>query len=182
MKPFIYLALCFSLRGMAEPNVQYHPSVFGPDGAQAAFVSFKDGDREIRYVPPENWTVSNAHFQPTGDKMADAWIDTSPILEPVQWNMEHIKKIQNWVMTSFIPKGSGNIKVVSEEINPLKIGKQETYEITISYNFYGLDYQTSILFVERGKTEFRFIFVAGKQNFEALHSCFRGSLFSLDGI
>ena len=182
MKQIIYIALCVSLHGMAEPNVQYHPSVAGTDGAEAAFVTFKDGDREIRYVPPENWTVSDAHFQPSGKIMADAWIDTIPIQEAIQWDDEHVKKIQSWVLTSFVPNGSENRAVVSEKMNPLKIGSHDTYEITVSYNFYGIDHKTSILFVERGKTEFRFIFVARKQDFEELHALFMGSLFSVDGI
>ena len=182
MKPIIYIALCVSLRVMAEPNVQYHPSVVGSDGAEAAFVTFKDGGHEIRYVPPQNWTVSDAHFKPTGKIIADAWIDTAPIPVAIPWDDEHVKMIQSWVLTSFVPNGSEKRAVVSEKVNPLKIGGHDTYEITVSYNFYGIEHKTSILFVQRGKTEFRFIFVARKQDFEELHSLFMGSLFSVDGI
>ena len=182
MKPILYLALCFSLHAMAQTHFQYHPSVLGDDGAEAAFVTFKAENREIRYVPPADWGISDGHFRPGGEITADVWIDTSPLPAPVQWNEEHIQQIRDWVLTGFIPKQSRNITIVSEELNPLKIGGLATFEITVSYDFFGLDRQTSILFVNRGKTDFRFICAARKQNFEALHSSFRGSLFSVDGI
>ena len=182
MKKLIILALCFSLRAMAGTNFQLHSSEIGSDGPTAAYVTFKNGDHEARYVPPLKWNVSGDIIRPDGKDMAEARIEMIPIPLALPWDKDHVKHVQEWILASFVPKGSINVSVVSAAACSMKICGLEPYEFVVSYACYGLSYQSSVTIVERDKTRFCFIIVAKQKDFQNLHGAFFGSLFSLDGI
>ena len=59
------------------------------------------------------------------------------------------------------------------------INQHETYEVTVLYNFYGADYQLSVLFANLPDTQLRFRTVARKADFDTVHREFRAGLFTL---
>ena len=62
---------------------------------------------------------------------------------------------------------------------PSSCSLQETYGVTIGYNFLGQEYAANVLFVNLGETQVRFRTVARKDDFEKVWRAFRGSLFTL---
>jgi hypothetical protein len=174
----VSLLLCAS----AHAQFAYHPSVPGPDGPTAAFVTFKAGNREVKYCPPVHWERFVDHFRPEKYDLAEASIVTSAIDAATPWTEDHIKQVREAVLSRMVPQGVTKLEVVSEEASPLKICGQETYEITFSCVAYGMEYETSVLFVEKEHTQLRFVLSTRKKDFADLHQVFRGSLFSVDGF
>jgi hypothetical protein len=109
---------------------------------------------------------------------AQATIEQSPLSAPQIFDDATAKQLQQQVLAS-VPSGAQNVTVVSEEKNPLRINQQETYAVTIAYNFYSEDYQLSVIFANLADTQLRFRTVARKADFEKTQREFRASLFSL---
>ena len=78
-----------------------------------------------------------------------------------------------------MPSNASNVTVLEEENNPLQIHQQQTYGVTLAYNFLGQVYEANVLFANLGETQVRFRVVARKDDFDQVRRQFRGSLFSL---
>jgi len=182
MKKFIFLVLCFSLRAMADTNFQFLPSETGSDGPTAAYVTFKNGDHEARYIPPLKWSVAADRLRPEGKDMADARIEMFPIPIALPWDKDHVKQSQEWAISRFVPKDSTDVTVVSSAVSSMKICGLDAYQVVVSYALFGMSYQSSFTIVERDKTRFCFVLTAQKKDFQELQSAFIGSLISVDGI
>ena len=182
MKKLLLLLLCFSLHAMAEPKFQLHPSEPGSDGPTARFVTFKNGNHEIRYVPPAKWSVSADRFQPEEREMAAARIEMFPISPALGWDKEHEKTVREWVMAHFVPKESSNLAFTPETADSLKICGLDSHEIVFTFWLFGMTYQTGVVVVESDNTRFCFILGAQKKDFNELYQAFLGSLYSVDGI
>ena len=174
--------LCFPLSLMADGGLEFHPSVPSEEGMTAAFVTFKDGTHVVKYCVPANWDFSGDVFRPKGKMMAEARLQTFPIPAAIAWDKDHQEKVQEWLLSRYIPKDATNVTVISDELNALKICGNDTYSVVISYNLFGAQQQAGIVVVEREKTRFCFLIESMKSDFKNLFSTFRGSLFSVDGI
>jgi hypothetical protein len=67
---------------------------------------------------------------------------------------------------------------VSQEKNPLLIGRKETFLVIVSYTLYGDNYQRSMMFLNRGNEQVRFQFVSRAVDFKDLQAAFQGSHFT----
>lgn len=145
-------------------------------------ILFHQDGRIISYEQPRGWTytgdASQLKLTPPKISQAQASIEQGALPAPQSFDEAMTKQLQQIVLAS-LPSGAQNMQIVAEERNPVRISQQETYEVTASYNYFGQDYQVSVLFANLDTTQLRFRLVARKVDFDTLHRAFRGSLFSL---
>jgi hypothetical protein len=145
-------------------------------------ILFHQDGHTISYEQPRGWTytgeASGMKLSPPNLSQAQALMEQAPLSAPQNFDEATAKQLQQQVLAS-VPNGAQNIALISEEKNPLRVNRQETYEVTVGYNFFGQDYELSVLFVNLPDTQMRFRTVARKPDFEKVHREFRASLFSL---
>jgi hypothetical protein len=182
MKVSLLISL-FSLASSAVGAIDLSP-VKGErvlDGIKFSQLLFRDGERQITYEPPRNWKYSGDSSQvkltPPDVSQAQAVIDQSPLAAPQVFSEETVKGLQANVL-KYVPPGSLDVAIVSEEKTPVFVNGKETYALTVSYRFANQDYLMSVLYVNLPETQLRFRLVARKADFEKLQKAFRGSVFS----
>ena len=74
--------------------------------------------------------------------------------------------------------GSTNVTLVSQEMNPVKIGGKETFLVIVSYIFYGEQYERSMMFMNRGSEQIRFQLASRAADFKDLQRAFLASHFT----
>ena len=74
-----------------------------------------------------------------------------------------------------VPEDSTDLTLVSQEKNPIKIGRKETFLVVISYMFYGERFERSSMFMNRDSEQIRFQFVSRAAAFNDLQRAFLGS-------
>jgi hypothetical protein len=178
--PFLAI-LCLATAARAEEiNLIPVRSVREQDGIKFPQLEFTDGKKKITYEQPRGWIISGdssqIKFTPP-DVSAKAAIEQSPLSAPQIFDEATTKMLQQEVLAS-VPSGSQKTTMLSEEKNPLMMGGHETYEVTVSYQFFGHELITSTLFMNTKDTQLRFRLTAEKADFENVHKAFRGSLFS----
>lgn len=143
---------------------------------------FHQDGHAITYEQPRGWTVtgdtSGMRLTPPNVSQAQVTVQQSPLSVPQVFDEPTTTQLKQSVLTS-APNGSINVALVAEEQSPVKIHQQPTYAVTISYGYFGQDYESCVLFANLGDTQVRFRTVARKADFEQVHRQFRGSLFSL---
>lgn len=143
---------------------------------------FHQDGRTISYEQPRGWTVTgdsgSLKLTPPNVSQAQATMEQTPLPAPQLLDDATSAKLAAQVLAS-VPAESKNVTLVAEEKNPLRINQQETYAVSVSYNFYGQDYGLSVLFANLSDTQLRFRVVARKADFEAVNRAFRASLFTL---
>jgi hypothetical protein len=143
---------------------------------------FHQEGHEIAYEPPRGWTYSGDAAQlklnPPNVSQAQATMEQSPLAVAQILDDAAVKQLQQAALAS-APNGAQKVALVAEERNPLRINQRETYEAIIGYNFFGQDYQLSVLYANLPDTQLRFRTVARKADFEKVHREFRASLFAL---
>lgn len=142
---------------------------------------FHQDGRTITYEQPRGWKysgdASRITLTPPDISQAEAAIEQSPLAAPQIFDERTMKTLQEMVMAS-VPGNSQNVTLVSAEKNPLMIDRQETFEVVITYQASGVEFQRSVLFLNLKDTQLRFRITTRKQDFEKLSKAFRGSIFS----
>ena len=91
-------------------------------------------------------------LRPPGKPQAEGVIERISLSEPAVFDEPTMKKLVAEVLAS-APGGSTNVTFVSQEKNSFMIAQKETFLVTISYNFYGQNYQRSTMFLNRGNEQ-----------------------------
>jgi hypothetical protein len=145
-------------------------------------ILFHQDGHPIAYEQPHGWTFTGdavaMRLAPPNLSQAQATMEQAHLSAPQLLNDATTAQLRQQVLAS-VPNGAQNIALVAEEKNPLRINQRETYAVTVSYNFYGQDYELSVLFANLADTQLRFRTVARKADFEKVHRAFRASLFTL---
>jgi len=170
------LLLLLASASLAEVPWAFHPSVIGPDGPTAAYVTAIIDSRQVRYVPPLKWQIGKTRFTPENKLEADAFLEAAPSPGDIPWTDARAKLARAFVLSRLVPGGATNVTVLSESLNPLTLFRRGTYEICFSYTRYGQEFSESIFFAEHGKTELQFHFGCLKKDFPDLHAQFIMSL------
>ena len=143
---------------------------------------FHQDGHEIAYEPPRGWTYTGDAAQlklnPPNVSQAQATMEQSPLAAPQVLDEATVKQLQQTALAS-VPAGAQKVALGAEERNPLRINQQESCEVIVGYNFFGQDYQLSVLYANLPDTQVRFRTVARKADFEKVHREFRASLFTL---
>ena len=170
----------------ARADLQLTPRIlqYEADGVKLEHLAFSDGGaKEITYSPPRGWDYSGSANQlilhPPNTSQAEAIIFKVklPLSQPASFDDETVKRLVDEALAS-VPRGSTNVQLVTQEKNPLMIEHKETLLVTLTYTFYGQNYNRSILFLNRGKEQIRFQLTCARSDFRELHKAFLGSQFS----
>ena len=183
----VVIALVISLVAIARAQLQLSPqlSEYQLDGAKLQQLAFADGEKKVTYQPPRGWAYSGGPSQltlrPPGKTQAEATITKLPLSGEDRFDDESLKKL---VMeaSATLPQGSQNVIVLSQEKNPVKIGRKETFLVILSYNLFGQAYKRSVLFLNRGKEQIRFQLVCHDSDFQELQRDFLASQFSWQNL
>ena len=101
----------------------------------------------------------------------------SSFAQPAIFDEQSRKKLTGEALGG-VPGGSTNITLVSQEMNPVKIGGKETFLVIVSYVFYGEQYARSVMFLNRGSEQVRFQLAIRANDFEDLQRAFLASHIS----
>ncbi len=165
----------------AQLQLKPSPSSYEVDGIKFSQLSFHDGNKEVTYVPPHGWECagneSSLALRPPKQTQAEASIVKVPLTEEAPFDEPTQKKLTDLAMAS-LPSGRTNVKVVSQDLNPVMIDRKETFSVTMSYNAYGDTYARSMMFMNRGKEQIRFQLTSRLSDFAELQRAFLQSQFS----
>jgi hypothetical protein len=179
---------CLFLASSAYADLQFvpHPSTYELDGVKFEQVVFADGNKEVTYGPPRGWdysgSASKLTMHPKDKPQAEATVIKLPLPEPMTFDDEEtLKKLTNEALAS-VPAGSTQVELLSQEKNSVLIDRKETFLVTMSYTFYGETYGRSVMFLNRGKEQVRFQFVARMADFKELQQAFHRSHFTWQNL
>lgn len=151
------------------------------DGVKFKQFAFSDGATTVTYQSPRGWAYSGNSTQltlrPPNKAQAEATVTRVPLSQPGSFDDESLKKLVSEA-TAMLPKGSENISVVSQEKNPLKIQRKETFLLTLNYTFFGQKYARSILVLNRGKEQIRLQLTCHDVDFKELQQAFLRSQYT----
>ena len=156
------------------------------EGLKLKQLVFADGSgKKITYSPPIGWTWSGSAtkltLRPTRVPQAEGTITRVALSQPGAFDAENVKKLTESALAS-VPNDSTDVRIVSQEKNPLMIERKETFLVTMSYTFYGEKYGSSTLFLNRGTEQVRFQFVSRQSDFNELQRAFQGSQYSWQNL
>jgi hypothetical protein len=155
------------------------------DGVRLKQLAFSDGGRKVTYQSPWGWEYSGSASQlilhPPKKTQASATITKIPLSVPGSFDEASVKKLVAGA-TAQIPSGSTNVTVVSQETNPLRINRKETFLVILSYDFFGENYNRSIFFVNREKEQIQAQLTCRKADFAELQKAFLGSQYTWQNL
>jgi hypothetical protein len=188
MRHILLLGLIgFSITAKGGLDLSPAPSQFDGQGITYTELLFKDDKRQVKYVPPQNWTYRGSSAQlhlgpPQSFVRADAVVDTVPLVAPQPLDEKAIEVLRQQFLST-LPPGAQSVKILSEENGPLLLGGNiPTYEFTASYQIMGETFARGTLIANLPDTQLRFKLTALKKDFDILHRMFRSSLISWQWI
>jgi hypothetical protein len=141
---------------------------------------FKDEKQRIEYEPPRGWNFEGGANQlqlKPKKNFAEATITVTPLSKPQSLD-ENVRQALREQFMASLPVGSQFAKVEEEVSNPVLLNGNESFELTVSYQATGEKFFRSALFVNLRDTQLVFRLTARKDDFQALHREFKGSIFS----
>jgi hypothetical protein len=155
------------------------------NGVKFAQLVFHENGRNVVYEPPRTWTYSGGgpsiKFIPPKISLAEGEIQQQPLKAPLAFDEATTKALQAQTLAA-VPSGSTTVTLLGEELNPLLVNGNATYEVTVGYTFYGEEFQLSILYINLPDTLLKMRTVAKKNDFEKVHEAFRASAVSFQGL
>jgi hypothetical protein len=155
------------------------------DGVQFKQLAFSDGSKLVTYAPPRGWDYSGSATQltlrPPSKSQAEATIKKIALAQPASFDDGTVKKLVEEAIAS-VPLGSTDIQRVSQEKNPLRIERKETFLVTVIYNLNGAAYNRSILFLNRGREQIQFQLSCRRADFKELQAAFLDSQHSWQNL
>lgn len=156
------------------------PTEYVANGMKFQQIIFKDEKQRIEYEPPQGWNfgggANQLHLKPKKN-FAEAVITVTPLSKPQAFDENARQALREQFIAS-LPVGSQFTKVEEEVSNPVLLNGNESFEITVSYQSTGEKFFRSALFVNLRDTQLVFRLTARKDDFQALHREFKGSIFS----
>ena len=177
---FLGLILVVSVR--ADLNLSPKLVGFDGDGAKFHRLVFSDGSgKEITYQQPDGWQysgdASKLTLYPQNKTQATGTITKVVLGQPGAFDEESRKRLTEETLLG-VPGGSTNVTLVSQEMNPVKIGGKEAFLVIVSYTFYGEEYERSVMFMNRGSEQIHFQFASRAADFKDLQRAFLASHFT----
>ncbi len=181
-----FLGLILVVSARADLNLSPKLADFEGDGAKFHHLVFSDGSgEEITYQQPDGWQYSGDESKltlyPQKKTQATGTITKVILRQPAIFDEQSRKKLTEEALGG-VPGGSTNITLVSQEMNPVKIGGKETFLVIVSYIFYGEQYARSMMFLNRGSEQIRFQLASRAADFEDLQRAFLASHFTWSNL
>ena len=168
---------------VAKGAIDFTPTVTERKQAGITFqqLNFKEKGRVITYEHPRGWAYAGGgggiKFTPPGLTQAYAAIEQTPLAAPQNFDEEVKKALREKTLAS-IPPDSQSVTLVREEADPVVVNDNHSYEVVVSYQAFGQEFMTGVIYVNLPDTQLRFRTVARKADFEKVHAAFRRSIFS----
>jgi hypothetical protein len=167
---------------LASLDLSPQVETFELDGVTISQLAFDNaGKAKATYQPPQAWKCSGGgnllELQPSGLAQANARISKLPPSASSSFDVEACRRLTQKVVTS-LPEGSEQIKLVSEEMNPLQIDGKQTYLVELTYVYYGERFACYSLFLNRAPEMLMFRLSCRESNYQALRADFHRSLYT----
>lgn len=170
----------------ASLDLSPQQETFDLDGMKMSQLAFNTGGKtKATYQPPLAWKCSGGRdyleLQPDGMAQVKARVSKSPASPDISFDAEGCKRLTEKVITS-LPEGSEQVKILSEELNPLQIDGKRTFLVELSYVFYGERFACYSLFLDRVPEMIVFRLNCRESNYQALRAEFHRSLYSWQNL
>ncbi len=180
------LALSFSISARADMQFAPRESEYTVEGMKFKQLAFPDGSgKEITYQQPPGWTyfgsVAKLTLRPSNSAQAEGMITRVALSQSVAFDEANAKELVGRALSA-VPPDSTDVTLVSQEMNPVKIGGKETFLVLVSYVSYGVQYERSMMFMNRGNEQIIFQFVSRASDFKDLQRAFLASQFTWQNL
>lgn len=187
-RPLTVAILALSFAISAHADIQFAPreSEYTVEGMKFKQLAFSDGSgKEITYQQPPGWIYSGTGakltLHPSNSAQAEGTITKAALSQSVAFDESNTKELVKRALSA-VPADSSNVTLVSQEMNPVKIGGKETFLVIVSYIFYGAQCERSMMFMNRGNEQIIFQFVSRASDFKDLQRAFLASQFTWQNL
>ena len=155
------------------------------EGIHVPDLNFHDGLKGVCYSPPGNWQPGGGGKQMTLTPMdrvqASASIEALPAREVPPVTEDNLKAYSDMAL-SLVPREASKVEVAGAVVSSVHICTRALAEVTITYKFFGQDFETVIFFMPRPVEDLRFRLTCRAADFKELYKPFLRSLFSIQGL
>ena len=155
------------------------------EGTRARDLNFHDGSKVVSYSPPGNWTPGGGGKQmslmPQDKIQASASIEALPATGPLPATEENLKAYSD-LAAGLLPRQASDVKTVGAAVSSVHVCGYALAQVTMTYKFFGQEFETVILFMPRPVEDVRFRLTCHTADFKELYRPFERSLFSIEGL
>ena len=169
---------------IAELDLSPRLEPFEMEGVKLAQLAFNNGtSHEATYQPPVDWKYSGGKdsLDLLPQNLAQAKATVTKWRSPYSFDPDGLKQLTQRFVES-LPEGAEQVKVQSEELNPLQIDGQPTYLVQLSYVYYGEKYACYALLLDRKAGPLSFRLICRAANYDNLRDAFQKSLYSWQNL
>jgi hypothetical protein len=187
VRPIITAALALlTLAAQSRADLDLTPmdGFYNVEGGRAPDLNFHNDGKIVSYSPPGKWTPGGAGKKMTltpPDKIqASASIEALPA-NNLPATAENLKAYSDMAVT-LLPRDASKAEVLGAELSSLRVCNFALVEVTMSYQFFGQEFETVIFFMPRPVEQVRFRLTSRVADFKELYKMFQRSLFSIQGF
>ncbi len=178
--PLLFILSASPLR--AELDLSPREEKFELDGIQLTHLVFENGtNNKTTYQPPKHWSYSGSdnklQLQPPEKGQADIAISKIPREDAIAFEETNREKLKQKAITS-LPQDCSDIKMESEQANPLQISGRNTYLFQLSYVRFGERFKRYFLLVDLSNGQLLCQLTSRERDYEGLVNDFQHSLCS----
>ena len=166
----------------AELNLSPREEKFELDGTKLTHLVFENGTtKRTSYQPPKQWNYSGSdnklQLQPPEKGQADVAISKVPRQDAIPFEETNREKLKQNAIAS-LSEDCSDIKVESEESNPVQISGRNTYLLQLSYTRFGEKFKRYFLLVDLPNGQLLCQLTSRERDYERLVNAFQHSLCS----
>ena len=188
VRPIITAAfVLLAFAGIAGADLDLTPidGFYVVEGGRAPDLNFHDGGKIVSYSPPGNWKPAGSGkkmtLMPPEKVQASASIEALPAKDPLPATAQSLKAYSAMAV-ALLPREASKVEVVEAVVSSVQICGYAVAEVTMTYKFFGQEFETVIFFMPRPVEEVRFRLSSRTADFKDLYRPFQRSLFSLQGL
>jgi hypothetical protein len=188
VRPIIIATLAlFAFAAGADADLDLTPidGFYIVEGTRAPDLHFRDSGKVISYSPPGKWKPGGGGKQMTlmpPDKIqASATIEALPAKDSLPATDQNLKAYSDMAV-GLLPREASKVEVVAAVMAPVKVCGYPMVEVTITYKFFGQEFEAVIFFMPRPVEDVRFRLTCRAADFKDLYRPFERSLFSIQGF
>ncbi len=180
----IFLGLCGSV--LAGLDLSPRLESYELDGVKMSQLTFGTGTQsKASYQPPADWKYSGGKdhldLQPPALAQAKAKISQLSIGTVLSFDGTGRQRLREEAILS-LPRGSQEVEVTSEELNPLQIDGKQTYLVELTYTFFGEKFACYSLFLNRQPEALSFRLSCRAKEYPELRQAFHKSLYTWQNL
>jgi hypothetical protein len=156
------------------------------DGVTMSQLAFENGKNEkASYQPPRDWKYSGGtdhlDLQPPHVAQANIRVTKWPATKQISLDEEGRQQLIDLAIAS-LPEKSQNVKIESQEMNPLKIDGKQTFLVEVSYTSFGEKFCCYSLFLDRKPEPLCFRLSCREAQYQQLRQLFQRSLYTWQNL